>query len=186
MELLEGGSLDDRLRGPQRIALDDVLSLGAQLIAAVTCVHAENLVHRDLKPANVLFATPGVVKVVDFGMARDLRASGTQTTGFAGATPLYCAPEQQSGGAIGGWTDVHALGLVLYDLATGRPPTVEPARRASAIRTARNRLSHGETVDALAHHAGDPRLFALLDTLAGMTAPEAEKRPRITDVKLPS
>jgi eukaryotic-like serine/threonine-protein kinase len=124
MEFLAGGSLDAKLGGnpqPPAWAAQLVMNL-AQAIAAA---HAGGIVHRDLKPSNVLFTTDGAAKIIDFGLAKRLDLDSGQTkTGSAVGTPSYMAPEQAAGDlqAVGPMVDVYALGAVLYEVLTGRPP----------------------------------------------------------------
>ncbi len=124
LELLEGGSLARRLNGtpwPARAAA----GLIEPLARAVHVAHKLNIVHRDLKPDNILLAADGTPKVADFGLAKLLDRDGHQTgTGSVLGTPSYMAPEQAQGRRrdIGPATDVYALGAVLYELLTGRPP----------------------------------------------------------------
>jgi serine/threonine-protein kinase len=124
MELVEGGSLSQKLAGaPQPAAW--AASLVATLAGAVHVAHQRGVVHRDLKPANVLLTEDGMPKVTDFGLARRLEEGGGLTlSGQPLGTPSYMAPEQARGekGAIGPATDVYALGAILYELLTGRPP----------------------------------------------------------------
>jgi tetratricopeptide (TPR) repeat protein len=124
LEYLEGGSLKDKLRGaplPPREAAQLVQTLAG----AVQAAHERGIIHRDLKPGNVLLAADGTPKVTDFGLARRVEGGGglTQSGAIVG-TPGYMAPEQAAGGGktVGRRADVYALGAVLYECLTGRPP----------------------------------------------------------------
>jgi serine/threonine-protein kinase len=122
MELCEGGSLADRLGGAP-LPAREAARLVEQLARAVQAAHEAGVVHRDLKPANVLLAADGQVKVTDFGLAKQVEGSGLTATGAVMGTPSYMAPEQAQGRKdIGPAADVYALGAVLYECLTGRPP----------------------------------------------------------------
>ncbi len=126
LEYLDGGCLIDQLDGkplPERGAA----GLIEQLARAMHYAHAHGVVHRDLKPGNVLLAGDGALKITDFGLAKRIDADGEggQTrTGAIMGTPNYMAPEQAAGRIhqIGPATDVYALGAMLYEMLTGRPP----------------------------------------------------------------
>lgn len=123
LEYVEGMSLRDVLNLRGRLRPGEALSLLGPAAAGVSAAHAAGLVHRDVKPENVLLATDGTVKIGDFGLAR-FAASASTTLGddrFAG-TPRYTAPEAVRGESLDARTDVYALGIVLYECLTGRPP----------------------------------------------------------------
>lgn len=122
LEYLEGGSLADKLRGePQSPA--QAAQMVEVLACAVEAAHTQGVVHRDLKPGNVLLTSDGAPKITDFGLAKQ-GESGTTATGQVMGTPSYMAPEQAGGKSkeIGPTVDIYALGAILYELLTGRPP----------------------------------------------------------------
>ena len=130
MELVEGETLAARIR-KGALPIGEVLRNGAQIAGALAAAHDKNITHRDLKPANVMIAKNGV-KVLDFGLARCSAHDGTRTTtGAVMGTPAYMAPEQREGKEADPRTDIFALGLTLYEIATAKrvlpdqPPSIE-------------------------------------------------------------
>ncbi|MFI1157060.1 protein kinase [Streptomyces sioyaensis] len=123
MEYVEGTTLSHVLKGgalPPAQAADVV----GQVLEALEHSHRHAIVHRDIKPANVMLADTGKIKVVDFGIAKALSEVATRLTGtgVAVGTPAYLAPEQIKGGDTDHRTDLYAVGCLLYELLTGRPP----------------------------------------------------------------
>ncbi|WP_165226814.1 serine/threonine-protein kinase [Aquisphaera insulae] len=124
LEYVPGGTLD-RALGGMPLPADRAAALVETLAPAVNHAHERGVVHRDLKPANVLLTAAGEPKIADFGLARLVAGDSHQTdSGAMVGTPSYMAPEQVDGGPrrIGPATDIYALGAILYEALTGRPP----------------------------------------------------------------
>jgi serine/threonine-protein kinase len=125
MEYVEGTSLKELIRARGRLPLNITLSVGKQLARALEVAHEQGIIHRDIKPQNIAVEADGVLKVMDFGIAR-LAArkpeSGMTQAGTVVGTPEYMAPEQLSGGSVDQRVDIYAAGCVLYECLTGQPP----------------------------------------------------------------
>jgi eukaryotic-like serine/threonine-protein kinase len=125
----------------ERLSLRARLALFAQVCDAVNAAHRALIVHRDIKPSNILVNAQGVVKLLDFGIAKMLNGDAeTQPTTFAPMTPEYAAPEQMAGRAITTATDVYGLGVVLYELLIGDRPRRGDTTRASDALSAHTTL----------------------------------------------
>jgi len=123
MELVEGRSLRDVLRDDGPMMPRRALEISAEVAAALSVAHRSGLVHRDIKPGNMLLAADGTVKVTDFGIARAWDDSSELTkTGAVIGTATYFSPEQAQGAPADERSDIYALGVVMYEMLTGRPP----------------------------------------------------------------
>jgi eukaryotic-like serine/threonine-protein kinase len=132
MELVRGHTLRDRLdEGP--IEPWTAANIAAQVAGALDVAHAAGLVHRDIKPANILLSEDGRVKVGDFGIAKAAESADlTQEGSFVG-TAKYLAPEQVESKPVDGRTDLYSLGIVLYEMLTGRVPFEGDSSSATAL-----------------------------------------------------
>jgi serine/threonine-protein kinase len=122
MELVDGESLQQRLRRERRLAWPPVLDMAIEICAALKHAHDFGVIHRDLKPANLLFDHQGIVKLVDFGIAKLFGNNDQTAAGSVLGTADFMAPEQAGDGSITPRTDLYALGNVLYACFAGRPP----------------------------------------------------------------
>jgi eukaryotic-like serine/threonine-protein kinase len=133
MEFLEGESLAERLARESKMSEQSILRIAAQAASALAAAHAKGIVHRDIKPENLFLIKrkeQDFVKIVDFGISKNLRASDEQEeqprltqTGMVLGTPLYMSPEQARGDEdLDHRVDIYALGVIMYETATGRVP----------------------------------------------------------------
>ncbi len=144
MELVEGESLERRIP-VGGLPVGQIVEIAGALAEALAAAHEKGIVHRDLKPANIMVTDDGRVKVLDFGLAKDVRAdksndatmtsSGHTQAGMVMGTPAYMSPEQVSGRALDHRTDIFSLGVVLHEMSTGQRPFrgVSSAELISAI-----------------------------------------------------
>lgn len=121
MEYLKGGDLETRIARGMEVR--DALGVTAAIAGALAHAHRNGILHRDVKPQNILFRGDGTPVLSDFGVAKRLDDELKLTLeGTAIGSPLYMSPEQAGGGEVDGRTDIYALGVVLFEMLTGRPP----------------------------------------------------------------
>lgn len=121
MEVLEGTTLKHWARKPNLLPLDKLIPIIATVADALDYAHQQGVVHRDIKPANIMITKGATVKVMDFGIAKMASSSKTQTNIVLG-TPTYMSPEQIAGKKVDGRSDIFSLGVVLFEMLSGRPP----------------------------------------------------------------
>lgn len=123
MEFVNGGNLLDVIRSRARIGFAQVADWMEQVVQALRAAHRNNIIHRDIKPANIMLTDDGIVKVVDFGLAKIFFEDSYMTQeGMVLGTPSYMAPEQSQGRAVDHRADIYSVGATFYHLITGRAP----------------------------------------------------------------
>ena len=168
MPYVEGQSLRERLSRDQPVPVRQAIRIAQEVAGALEHAHGRGIVHRDIKPENILLQD-GQAIVADFGIARAINAAasiGPKVEGRGTGTPAYMSPEQAShAAAIDGRTDIYALGCVVYEMLTGRPPFIGPVEQV------------------LAGHAHEP--VPPLQTKRGTVAPELEQVVQHALAKVP-
>jgi serine/threonine protein kinase len=122
MQLVEGQNLADILHHRGHLSIDDSVRVAVGVAAALEAAHRRGIVHRDVKPGNILITDDGDVKVTDFGIARAVSEASMTVTGTTLGSVHYFSPEQARGDEVTGRSDVYSLGIVLYEMLTGRRP----------------------------------------------------------------
>jgi len=121
MELLEGKDLSDIIQEKGKLPPLMAIQIVGQVADALNYAHKQGIVHRDIKPANIMMLAKGGIKVTDFGIARVVESSKTQT-GVVLGTPSYMSPEQVAGKKVDGRSDIFSLGVMFYELISGKKP----------------------------------------------------------------
>ena len=170
MPLLRGGSLRQRLQREKRLPSEEAVRIAIEVASGLEAAHRAYLIHRDVKPENILFNNQGEALLTDFGLARDLPGDAAvweqhNTTGIFGipvGTPEYMAPEQfQRDVSLDQRVDVYALGVVVYEMLTGRTPFSGSPRELAARATSRL-CPPPSAVVASVWPALDPRVMTAL------------------------
>jgi serine/threonine protein kinase len=122
MEYFGGVNLKEHLKRSGPLSLLSAYQIFSQICEGLEAAHSQGVIHRDLKAQNIMVGQSGQIKIIDFGLARSVHLEGMTATGLIMGTPEYMAPEQVSGKHVDERADIYALGVILYEMLTGRVP----------------------------------------------------------------
>src|SRR5579862_1520289 len=190
MEMVEGESLQSMLQRAGTFSWPDAVNLALQICAGLREAHLQGIVHRDLKPTNIMVDANGGVKIMDFGIARQFHGTGQLTNTMVG-TPSYMAPEQLEMKRVDARTDIYALGLLLYEMATGVQTFTGETPIAVALKHLREEPTRPrELMPSLPPHAEeiilkclrkDPaKRFQSVDALTTALRKDTARRPAVS------
>ncbi len=151
MEYIEGLSLADIIEKEAPLHPVIAASIAREVCQALVCAHKNGIIHRDIKPKNILISKNGVIKLTDFGVARDIDAPELTTTGAIIGTPFYMSPEQAGGGKVSFQSDIFSLGVVLYEMVTGKKPFVAEESQGIIAKICRGKYKSPFWIDP--HHS---------------------------------
>jgi serine/threonine-protein kinase len=185
-EFVEGVDLAGRLDSPSRLSLRDVLRIARQSADALDYAHSQGVVHRDIKPSNILLDRAGRVKIADFGIAK-MAGQSTELTmvGSVMGSPQYLSPEQIKGEDLDGRSDIFSLGVVIYEILSGKRPF-----EGDTITSLVYQILHKELPPISELRAVPPRLEALMRRMLAkdredrLTAGEAARELAVVEMEL--
>jgi serine/threonine protein kinase len=185
-EFVEGVDLAGRLDSPSRLSLRDVLRIARQSADALDYAHSQGVVHRDIKPSNILLDRAGRVKIADFGIAK-MAGQSTELTmvGSVMGSPQYLSPEQIKGEDLDGRSDIFSLGVVIYEILSGKRPF-----EGDTITSLVYQILHKELPPISELRAVPPRLEALMRRMLAkdredrLTAGEAARELAVIEMEL--
>src|SRR5271156_2864586 len=148
MEYVDGEDLRTLLRRSRKFSPQEAISVVEQVCRALDSAHSEGVIHRDLKPQNIMRDKHGRIVVMDFGLARSLGESGMTQTGAIVGTMEYMSPEQAMGGALDQRSDIFSVGLIFFELLTGKAPYHADTAIASLMKRTREDAKSASDVDA--------------------------------------
>ncbi len=122
MEYAEGMTLKEYIKDNTMLSWQEAVDFAVQICRALKCAHKNGIVHRDIKPQNIILTNEGILKVTDFGIARAVSSSSVTITGNTMGSVHYLSPEQAKGGYTDSKSDIYSLGIVMYEMVTGKLP----------------------------------------------------------------
>jgi serine/threonine protein kinase len=122
MEYINGKTLKQIIKSTGRLSSKETLNIASQIAKALDCAHKNSIIHRDIKPDNILITEDNIVKVADFGIAKVADSRTATTSKNVMGTVHYFSPEQAKGDVVDGRTDIYSLGIVMYEMVTGKVP----------------------------------------------------------------
>ncbi|WP_274361545.1 Stk1 family PASTA domain-containing Ser/Thr kinase [Paenibacillus thermotolerans] len=149
MEFVEGSNLNDIIKEQAPLQVERAVRIAAQICDALGSAHANGIIHRDIKPHNILIGTNGRVKVTDFGIARAATSSSITQTGSVIGSVHYFSPEHAKGVSAGEKSDIYSVGIVLYQMLTGRLPFLGESPISVALKHLQENVEEPRSVNAM-------------------------------------
>jgi tRNA A-37 threonylcarbamoyl transferase component Bud32 len=162
MEYVAGGTLKDRMAREGPLAPKEAAGIASRVAVALEVAHGRGIVHRDIKPQNILLSTSGEAKVADFGIARAASSKAMTETNLILGTAAYMSPEQVRGEPVGPASDLYSLGVVLYEMLTGRLPYEADDPIATAMKHINDPAPHPRAVNPAVSEDVDALVVKLL------------------------
>jgi TolB-like protein/tRNA A-37 threonylcarbamoyl transferase component Bud32/Tfp pilus assembly protein PilF len=175
MEYVRGEDLKSFIRRSGRLAVGTAVRIAKQVCEGLSEAHKLGVVHRDLKPANIMIDREGSVRIMDFGIARSLREEGITAAGVRIGTPEYMSPEQVEGREVDQRSDIYSLGIILFEMVTGRVPSEGDRPFVAGVK----HKSLSDVISRCLERDREKRYQSVKEILSDIKTVEAEKLPSV-------